>query len=143
AGTIASLLGFIIGGALVEWHLPVAMYIDAATFLTSGILLLAMKGPALQARSIAPSERRGFFHEFAAGVRYLQQHHRAIQMILLMFLFWCCGAIILNGLTGIITKTFLLDLDWYGYFMGLVGIGMLLGAASCSLARRGIPKEFG
>ena len=60
-----------------------------------------------------------------------------------MFLFWCCGAIIMSGLTGIVTKKFHKDIDWFGYFLGLVGIGMMLGAASCSLARRGIPKEFG
>jgi len=141
AGTIASLLGFIVGGALVAWHLSVAMYVDAAKFLTSGILLLAMKGHALHTRSTGP--RRGFVTEFANGITYLRQHKRAFQIIMLMFLFWCCGAIILSGLTGIVTTKFHKDVDWFGYFLGLVGIGMMLGAASCSLARKGIPKEFG
>jgi 1-acyl-sn-glycerol-3-phosphate acyltransferase len=142
AGTIASLVGFIVGAALVSWHLEIAMYIDAATFLTSGILLLGMAGPQLKTRA-AVTERTGFISEFVGGLRYLKAHKRAMQIIFLMFIFWCCGAIILSGLTGIVTTKFHKDVDWFGYFLGLVGIGMMLGAASCSLARRGIPKEFG
>jgi 1-acyl-sn-glycerol-3-phosphate acyltransferase len=141
AGTIASLVGFILGGVLVAWHLSIAMYVDAATFLVSGILLLAMKGRALHTRSSAP--RRGFVSDFADGIAYLRRHKRALQIIMLLFLFWCCGGIILNGLTGLVTSKFHKDVHWFGYFLGLVGIGMMLGAASCSLARKGIPKEFG
>src|SRR5207248_9944170 len=54
AGTIASLVGFIVGAALVSWHLPIAMYIDAGTFLTSGILLMGMKGKAIASQAITP-----------------------------------------------------------------------------------------
>ncbi len=143
AGTIASLVGFLLGAALVAWHLPIAMYVDAATFLASGLLLLAMKGRALQTRALSTKEKHGFVSEFVSGLQYLRRHKRALQIILLMFLFWCCGAIILSGLTGIVTKKFHKDVDWFGFFLGLVGIGMMLGAASCSLARKGIPKEFG
>ncbi len=146
AGTIASLVGFIVGAALVEWHLPIAMYVDAGTFLTSGFLLLGMRGAALRKRpgaAMAPAKRRGFFGDFVDGIQYLRSHRRAFQIILLMFLFWCCGAIILSGLTGIVTARYHKDVEWFGIFLGIVGIGMMFGAASCSLARRGIPKEFG
>jgi len=142
AGTIASLVGFILGALLVSWHLEIAMYIDAGTFLISGVLLLGMAGPQLKTHA-ATTERKGFVSEFVGGLRYLKAHKRAMQIIFLMFVFWCCGAIILSGLTGIVTTKFHKDVDWFGYFLGLVGIGMMLGAASCSLARRGIPKEFG
>lgn len=145
AGTIASLVGFILGAVMVATpaRLPVAMYVDAATFLTSGILLLGMKGQALQRQAMPAKKKTGMVSEFVDGIVYLRRHKRAFQIILLMFLFWCCGAIILSGLTGIVTNKFHMDVDFFGYFLGLVGIGMMLGAASCSLARRGIPKEFG
>jgi 1-acyl-sn-glycerol-3-phosphate acyltransferase len=140
AGTIASLVGFIVGAMLIRYHLGIAMYVDAGTFLASGLLLMGM-------RKIPPQHRdpaaRGFVSEFAHGVRYLVQHKRATQIILLMFLFWCCGAIILSGLTGIVTKKYNMSVDSFGTFLGIVGIGMMAGAASCSLARRGIPKEVG
>ena len=144
AGTIASLLGFGLGGVLVAWHLVIAMYVDAATFLCSGVFLLLMTKTARITEVAAPKgQRRGFFAEFADGVRYLVQHKRALQVILLMFLFWCAGAIIALGLMGVITKRFGLNLNWFAFFMMMVGIGMMLGAASVSLARRGIPKEVG
>ncbi len=144
AGTIASLVGFILGAALVHWNRSVALYVDAATFLTSGILLVCMTRTSRTAGpAVAKSQRTGFVKEFSEGVRYLADHKRAFQVILLMFLFWCCGAIILSGLTGIVTTKFNKDVDWFGYFLGIVGIGMMLGAAASSLARKGIPKEFG
>jgi 1-acyl-sn-glycerol-3-phosphate acyltransferase len=144
AGTIASLIGFIAGAALLQWDLHIALYVDAATFLTSGILLLCMtRTSSTAAAAISKSQRTGFIREFSEGVRYLKDHARTLQVIMLMFLFWCCGAIILSGLAGIVTSKFHKDVGWFGYFLGIVGIGMMLGAAAVSLARRGIPKEFG
>jgi 1-acyl-sn-glycerol-3-phosphate acyltransferase len=144
AGTIASLVGFILGAALVSWHLEVAMYIDAGTFACSGVLLMLMtKTASTTGPAVSKEQRRGMFSEFADGVRYVLQHKRAMQVIFLMFLFWCAGAIILSGLTGVVTKRYHKDVEWFGYFLGYVGIGMMLGAASTSLARRGIAKEIG
>ena len=144
AGTIASMIGFIIGGLLIKWDLHIALYVDAATFLSSGILLLCMTRTSTTAgAALSKSQRTGFIREFSEGVRYLKDHTRTLQVILLMFLFWCCGAIILSGLAGIVTSKFKLGVDGFGYFLGIVGIGMMLGAAAVSLARRGIPKEFG
>jgi 1-acyl-sn-glycerol-3-phosphate acyltransferase len=144
AGTIASLVGFILGAALVKWHLELAMYIDAGTFFSSGVLLLMMTRTARTAApAVNAANRSGFFFEFIEGIKYLLRHKRALQIILLMFLFWCAGAIILSGLTGVVTRTYHKDVDWFGYFLGVVGVGMMAGAAVCSIAKRGIPKEFG
>ena len=144
AGTIASLLGFILGGFLVKAHLEFAMYVDAGTFAISGILLLLMKRTAqTSSPAVDAKHRQNFALEFIDGVKYLLKHKRALQIIILMFLFWCAGAIILSGLTGVVTKKFGMDIDSFAYFMGVVGIGMMAGAAVCSIAKRGIPKEFG
>ena len=43
AGTIASLIGFIIGSWLVSHDLKVAMYVDAGTFLVSATCIILMK----------------------------------------------------------------------------------------------------
>ncbi|HUO10039.1 MAG TPA: MFS transporter [Phycisphaerae bacterium] len=144
AGTIASLVGFIVGAILVRWHLGIAMYIDAGTFLTSGILLLFMTRTArVVGRAIPRDQRSSIFGEFRQGLNYLLAHKRALQVVMLMFLFWCAGAIILSGLTGIVTKKFNMSVDYFGIFLGIVGIGMMVGAAAVSLSRHGIPKEFG
>lgn len=141
-GTIASLIGFVLGGALVAWHLEYAMFIDAGTFLLSALSIMLMKIPP-EAAVITKNKQESFVAEFTGGVRYIRNHKRIIQIIGLMLLFWTCGTIILNGLTGIITHHFGLSLEWYSYFMGIVGFGMVLGAASVSLAKHGIPKEIG
>lgn len=143
AGTIASLLGFIAGAALVEWWLKGAMYVDAALFLASATLLFLMKPIQRVGAARAPKPRVSLLADFRQGIRYLLHHKRALQVIGLMFLFWCAGAIILSGLTGVVTHKFGKSEAWYAYFMGLVGIGMLVGAVVTSFARRGIPKEAG
>jgi MFS family permease len=143
AGTIASLLGFIAGAALVEWWLKGAMYVDAALFLASATLLSLMSPVKRVGAPRAAKPRVSMLADFRQGIRYLLNHKRALQVIGLMFLFWCAGAIILSGLTGVVTHKFGKSEAWYAYFMGLVGIGMLVGAVVTSFARRGIPKEAG
>jgi 1-acyl-sn-glycerol-3-phosphate acyltransferase len=145
AGTIASLLGYIIGGYLVRW-LPVALYVDAGMYVVSAILLMSMRKPeqrAVERKAERKGKREGMLTEFVEGIKYVVRHKRTLQVIGLMFLFWCAGAIILSGLTGVVTHKFGKSVDWYAYFMGLVGTGMLVGAVVTSLARRGVAKEVG
>ncbi len=145
AGTIASLLGFVLGGKLVAWHLVYAMYIDAGTFALSASLLLMMRLPRRQvnADTVSQSPKTGLLTDFKEGIHYILAHKRVLQIISLMLLFWCCGTIILNGLTGIVTDYYGLKLEWFSYFMGLSGVGMIIGAGLVSMARHGIPKEVG
>ncbi len=149
AGTIASLIGFVVGGLLIEHSRRVALYVDAGTFLCSGILLLSMV--RLPPQHVAEANSQSMLGDILDALRYLKDHKRAVQVILLMFLFWCCGAIILSGLAGVVVgdgsaadhSTFHKTDAQFSYFLGLIGVGMVAGAASCSIARRGIPKEFG
>lgn len=144
AGTIASLIGFVIGGFLVKYDLNVAMFVDAGTFLGSALCLLLMHMPrGASAAAVRKEQSKGVLRDIVGGLHYIWTHKRTLQVIGLMFLFWSCGTIILNGLTGIVTKHFHLSITDYSYFMGVVGVGMIVGAASVSLARRGIPKEVG
>jgi len=143
AGTIASLIGFVAGGWLVKQSLNIAMFADAGTFLGSAICLVLMRIPKKVAEPAIAKKKANVFLEIAEGLRYIRHHQRVFQIILLMLLFWSCGTIILNGLTGIVTHTYHLKLYQYSYFMGVVGVGMIFGAASVSLFRHGFPKEIG
>ena len=162
AGTIASLLGFAVGSTLiaVQTRAPagtdvvfgpkapsptLAMYAGAVTFVLSAACLLGMRISKAAATGISANERKASnaFRELWEGFRYMLQHKRTLQIIGLMLLFWSCGTVIMNGLLGIVTTHYRLDMTWYGYFLSLLGVGMILGAASCSLARRGIAKEVG
>lgn len=148
AGTIASLLGFVAGGLLVTHSLHVAMYVDAGTFLASAICLAFMKLSGVPRRTQgqgggAGGKESGPLRDLAEGVAYIRGHRRVMQITWLLLLYWSCGAIILSGLTGIVTRYYHLPIANYGYFLGVIGLGMVLGAASVSLFRHGIPKEIG
>jgi 1-acyl-sn-glycerol-3-phosphate acyltransferase len=158
AGTISSLIGFAVGGALIGMQVgdskvlgmtapspTLAMYAGAITFILSALCLVMMRIPPAAARGIKVEGASigHVFKELADGFRYIFQHKRTMQIVGLMLLFWSCGTVVMNGLTGIVTKYYDLPLPWLGYFLALLGVGMILGAASCSLARRGIPKEIG
>ena len=158
AGTIASLIGFAVGGALIGMQVgeskalglgapspTIAMYAGVGTFMLSATCLLLMRVPAAASRGInvQGASIGHVFTELADGLRYIRQHRKTMEIIGLMLLFWCCGTVVMNGMTGIVTKYYGLDLPMLAYFLALLGVGMILGAASCSLARQGIPKEVG
>jgi 1-acyl-sn-glycerol-3-phosphate acyltransferase len=121
------------------------MYAGVVTFLISAACLIMMRVPKSAAQGITAENKSifGVFGELADGFRYILQHKKTMQIIGLMLLFWSCGTVVVNGLTGIVNVHYNLGLQWHGYFMAVLGVGMVLGAASCSLARRGIPKEVG
>lgn len=144
AGTVASLLGFVIGGGLIAYlNIKYAMFAGAATFFLSAFFLFMMKLPPKANMPAEITHRKHPLRELREGIAYLMEHRRARQTIYLMLVFWACGGVMMTGLTGVITKHFGLRTDQYAYFMGVVGFGMILGAALCSVARNGLPKEFG
>ncbi|MEI8198261.1 MAG: MFS transporter, partial [Phycisphaerae bacterium] len=148
AGTIASLLGFVAGGLLVTHSLHVAMYVDAGTFLVSAMCLAFMKLGHLPRHTAGTGNnggggKPGPLRDLAEGVAYIRGHRRVMQITWLLLLYWSCAAIILSGLTGIVTRYYHLPIANYGYFLGVIGLGMVLGASSVSLFRHGIPKEIG
>ena len=141
-GTIVSVAGFLVGGFLISHGLLVAMYADAGTYLASAtfLLLMPLKG---RDRVKAPGGGSSLKQDVRLGLGYLWRHIRPVQIILLEMLFYAMGSVILNSLPSIITEQFRKPSQWYSYFMGFSGLGMVLGALAVSRAKRGIPKEMG
>ncbi len=104
------------------------MFVDAGTFLGSATCILLMRMPRNMTQA-ASSKAGSNPLRLADGVRYMLKHKRVLQVIGLMLLFWACGGLMLNGLTGIVTHEFGLNISNYSYFMGIVGLGMIVGAA--------------
>src|SRR5204863_7461254 len=100
------------------------------TFFCSGVLLVSMRVKVLQCHGevVAGASRPSLVGDFSTALRYLREHKRAVQVILLMFLFWCAGAIILSGLTGVVTIKFGKTTSEFSMFLGMVGVGMMAGA---------------
>jgi 1-acyl-sn-glycerol-3-phosphate acyltransferase len=151
AGTISTLAGFVLGGVLITlghyWHygLQVAMYADAATYLMSATAVFSMK---LQPGMDRPEPVKGHTHpglikELTSAWHYLRCHKHPLQAITLEVLFFTASSVILNCMPAIVTSRFHLTASDFAYFMGVAGIGMIVGAAAVSRARNGIPKEVG
>ncbi len=151
AGTISTLVGFVLGSALIalgdHWHLglQMAMYADAATYLMSAIAVFSMRlKPGVdRPEPVQGKTHPGIVKEVASAWHYLRNHKHPFQAIMLEVAFFTASAVILNCMPAIVTSRFHLPPRDFGYFMGIAGVGMIAGAAAVSRARNGIPKEIG
>jgi 1-acyl-sn-glycerol-3-phosphate acyltransferase len=142
-GTIFTLIGFVLGSLLIIWRLDYAMYADAATYILSATFVYSMRMAPGMDRPAPARRGPGLRAELNAAIKYLRGHVRPFQAILLELAFTTSSAVVLNCLPSIVTKQFHLPDKYFGWFMGIAGGGMILGAAAVSRARRGIPKEVG
>ncbi len=151
AGTISTLAGFVLGGALITlgvyWHygLQVAMYADAATYLMSATAVFSMRlAPGVdRPEPVKGQTHPGIIRELTSAYHYLRDHKHPAQAIILEVLFFTASSVILNCMPAIVTSRFHLTASDFAYFMGVAGVGMIVGAAAVSRARNGIPKEVG
>ena len=143
AGTIFSLIGFVLGDLLIKWRLDYAMYVDGAAFLLSAVCMIAMRLKAGADVSQSAGSSAGLISDAKIGVGYLRNHTRPFQVIGLEVIFFAISAVVFNALPGLLTDKFGLPQSDFGIFMGMAGVGMVAGAAAISRARRGIPKEIG
>ncbi len=145
AGTISTLLGFILGGLLLKFGLDIAMYVDAGTYCLSAFAVFSMR---MRPGMDRPEPVRGGRHnsllkELKIALGYLKVHKHPLQAILLELAFTTASAVILNCMPAIVTARFGLSNSDFAYFLGVAGIGMIVGAVLVSRARNGIPKEIG
>ncbi len=143
AGTIFSLIGFILGDMLIKWRLDYAMYVDGAAFLLSALCMMAMRLARGADISQSASASAGLISDAKIGVRYLKSHSRPFQVIGLEMIFFSISAVVFNALPGLLTGKFHLPQSDFGIFMGMAGLGMVAGAMAISRAKQGIPKEIG
>ena len=143
AGTIFSLIGFILGDMLIKWRLDYAMYVDGAAFLLSAVCMMAMRLVRGADVSQSASASAGLISDAKIGVSYLKNHTRPFQVIGLEMMFFAISAVVFNSLPGLLTGKFHLPQSDFGIFMGMAGLGMVAGAMAISRAKQGIPKEIG
>jgi len=149
AGTIFSLIGFVVGGLLISWSLQFAMYVDAGSYVLSALCLFLMRLPKgfNPPRQTNLEAGRGnisrFIQDARVGGKYLRRHFRPFQVIGLEVIFFAISAIIFNSLPGILTGRLKLPDSAFPGFMATAGVGMVVGAFAVSRARQGIPKEIG
>ncbi len=143
AGTIVTLIGFLVGGWLVTRNLSYAMYVDAFTYCISAACVIAMRMP----RGVdvpAPANRgKSMRASLRQGLSYLRRHTRPLQVISLELGFFAISTLILNSLPSLVHRRFHLGPRHLYFTMALTGLGMIAGALAVSRAKQNIPKEIG
>ncbi|MGD2109825.1 MAG: MFS transporter [Phycisphaerae bacterium] len=145
-GVIATMVAIMIGGILIDkYQNPEAVFrIDAATYLTSAILLWFLNAPPQPA---AGNQTHGVVHtirDLAAGFRYAWCHRRVLELLAIAALVWFCGPLVKCVIPAIVR-------DAYGYvdsyqaistYRAFLGVGFILGALTISTLGGALKSEI-
>lgn len=107
-----------------EW----ALLIDSATFVVSYLTIFAIRAPRSASREHASGERRGFWRELLAGMRFYFSN-RVLVTLLIAIVVAVTGASALNTLDVFFaTQNLHATTAMYGFIGGVFGLGSILGA---------------
>ncbi|MFQ5807053.1 MAG: MFS transporter [Phycisphaerae bacterium] len=140
-GTIATILSAVIGGYLVKYAGARWNYrLDALTFVLSALLLafIAMS----QARVVPHAKLTGVWRPVIEGFRYVRQHRRVLQLILLGAVFWAAAGIVISVVPALVRDVFGGDISHAGLYRGLLGIGLAAGAAVMTIVGPAMPLKL-
>ena len=130
-GVIATMIAVMIGGYLADhYHPQVSFRVDAATFVVSAVLLWFLRPPA---GAVSRHRADMGLAALTQAVRYVRQHRRVRQLILVAVVVWSCGALVRSTIPTIVRDIYL-PAGYAGLFQEMSGFqarlggGMLLGA---------------
>jgi len=136
-GTIGAILSAIIGGALVDLsvaghlHLDWNYRLDALTFVASAILVagIAMS----RSRAMPHTRPAGVWTPLQEGFRYVKDHRRVWQVILLGTVFWAAAGVVISVVPALVRDVFGGRFSEAGMYRGLIAAGLAAGAAILTL----------
>lgn len=131
-------IGPLLGGALVAARGPhLAYWLNAATFLSSALLVSRIPARALQSES---SLGRGHLADLADGFRAVLRS-RALLAVLVAWTVWSLGGAAINvGEVALAKVTFSSGAFGFGFLAAGSGVGLVLGSAFAPalIERRGV-----
>jgi MFS family permease len=136
-GTIGAILSAIIGGALVDLslvghlHLDWNYRLDALTFVVSAALVagIAMS----RSRAVPHTLPAGVWTPLQEGFRYVRDHRRVWQIILLGTVFWAAAGVVISVVPALVRDVFGGQFSEAGMYRGLIAAGLAMGAAILTL----------
>lgn len=143
-GTIGGITGGVLGGILVKRlgkeGLHYNYWLNAATFALSAIFVsfISMKF----ARVGAHPKLEGVWSPVRAGFRYVRQHRRIFELILLGTLFWAAAGIVVSVVPAIVRDVFGGDIQDVAIYRGLMVVGLAVGAAVMSIVGPSLPLQL-
>jgi len=128
-GIIASMGSYAVGGYLAAWSVRWSFRIDAMTFACSALLLWRIRVPRW---GPAHPRREGWLSSLTQALRYVRDHGRVRQLILVTVLFWTAAAAFECTIPPIVSHRYHMGIEELGLFRGAMGAGMILGAVLLS-----------
>lgn len=140
-GTIGTIISAVVGGLLVQHAGPtVNFHLNALTFVLSACFVACISMQRTRAVPHAPLD--GVLTPVVAGFRYVYQHRRVMQMILLGVVFWAAAGVVISVTPAIVKVFYPNDYSAAGTFRGVIGIGLATGAAVMTLIGPSLPTQL-
>lgn len=143
-GTIGGITGGVLGGVLVnrlgKEGLHYNYYLNAATFVCSALFVsfIAMR----QTRAVPHPALAGIWTPIRDGFRYVRQHQRVFQLILLGTVFWASAGIVVSVVPAIVRDVFQGNIQDVAIYRGLMVVGLAVGAAVMSIIGPALPLQL-
>ena len=142
-GSIGAILSAWLGGKLVDLaeagHFGLAWNyrIDALTFVVSAVLLVCLSMRLTRAVPHAPLT--GMWTPLRQGFRYVRQHRRVLQIILLGTVFWAAAGVLISVIPALVKEVFGGTFSDAGMYRGLIAAGLAFGAALLTVFGPSLP----
>jgi len=151
-GTIGAIFSGWLGGKLVDlanaghFGLVWNYRLDALTFVSSACFLVFltthMYGRDARAVKDARPKLVGVWTPIIQGFRYVRDHRRVFQMILLGTVFWVGGGVLISVVPAIVKEVFGGTFSDAGMYRGLIAAGLALGAALMTILGAALPTSL-
>ncbi len=145
-GAIGAIFSGWLGGKLVD--LAIAGHfglvwnyrLDALTFCLSAVLLVFLS--MRTARTLPRARLTGVWTPIVEGFRYVRQHRRILQMILIGTIFWASGGVLVSVVPAIVKEVFGGTFSDAGMYRGLIAAGLALGAGLMTIFGPALPTSL-
>jgi len=137
SNSAAQIVGPGLGGWLIgAFSAPIAIVVDAASFLTSAVLLAGIRGRGASAESAAPKPRAGLRREIGEGLTFYRRNPLlralAVSGVVQNVGIWFAGSTLLVYLARDLT----MSPAQIGIGFSIGAVGVLAGAATASATAR-------
>ncbi len=143
-GTIGGITGGVVGGQLVDYFGPQGLHhnyrINALTFALSAAFVFGLAMSRTRAAPHPPLQ--GVWTPILEGLRYVRQHARVLQMILLGSLFWGAAGVVIAVVPAVVRDVFGGSIGDVAIFRGLIVVGLAVGAAVMSIIGPALPLQL-
>ncbi|MDH3585414.1 MAG: MFS transporter, partial [Phycisphaerae bacterium] len=141
-GIIGNLIGFIVGGLMVEHSLRAMILTSSGCYLVSGLFWLFLKTPWKKRPREKVLRVDHPVRDIRQGLRYAL-HHRPIRMLILtLALIWTGVAVYMPALAVVNVELYGQGAKGLMYVMAPVGLGMLLAAVVVGVLNPRVGNEL-